>query len=69
MKRFTRMAALLLFGLMAAVNVSADDAENKWEWIGEEIVTGGKEFYIFNVKSNTFTAVHENPLTFQKVTI
>ena len=54
MKRFTRMAALLLFGLMAAVNVSADDAENKWEWIGEEIVTGGKEFYIFNVKSNTF---------------
>lgn len=69
MKRFTRMAALLLFGLMAAVNVQADNnAADNWTWTGElRTSESGQEMYILNAGSKTFIS-NENKARATEIT-
>lgn len=63
------MAALLLFGLMAAVNVQADNnAADNWTWTGElRTSENGQEMYILNVGSKTFIS-NENKARATEIT-
>lgn len=63
MKRFTRMAALLLFGLMAAVNVSAAKVEkpNNWKWVSMTRENATQTAYLYNVGHDIFMTTDTKP--------
>ena len=63
MKRFTRMAALLLFGLMAAVNVSAAKVEkpNNWKWVSMTRTNSSQEALVYNIGHEIFLTTENTP--------
>ena len=63
MKRFTRMAALLLFGLMAAVNVSAAKVEkpNNWKWVSMTRTNSSQEALVYNIGHEIFLTTDNTP--------